>query len=91
LIYKWEQGIKPNHIHFEAMAADSALDQCDLHMFSLEEDAGNTDIQADANKDKRFLNPPGPNGFKKVPNSDIFLFRFGYFDQLKLNIESMIM
>lgn len=37
------------------------------------------------------MNPPGPNGFKKVPNSDIFLFRLGYFDYLKLNVESMIM
>jgi hypothetical protein len=26
-----------------------------------------------------------------MKNSDIFLFRFGYFNQLKLNIESMLM
>lgn len=91
ITYKWENGIKPRHIRFETMAGSSILDQCDVHMYSLQPDPDNTDIQGGANKDARFLNPPGPNGFKKVPNSDIFLFRLGYFDYLKLNVESMIM
>lgn len=60
-------------------------------MYSLQHDDSNTDIQAAANKEKRFVNPTGPNGFKKVPDSDIFLFRLGYFDYIKLNVESMIM
>lgn len=90
LTYTWTEGIRPRHIHFECWAGSSELDQCDFHLYSLQPDPENVDIEAGAIKDRWFINPPGPNGYAKVPNSDIFLFRLGYFDYIKLNIESMI-
>lgn len=83
--------IKPRHIHFECWAGGSSdSDQCDFHLYSLEQDPTNADQQATAYNKKFFVNPKGPNGYARKKDSDIFLFRFGYFDYIKLNVESMI-
>jgi hypothetical protein len=47
-------------------------------------------VEVDVYEKKRFTGPPGPSGYKKTPNSDVFLFRLGFFDYMKLNIEAMI-
>lgn len=90
LIYKWPTGITPRHIHFEVQVLDNTIEACDVHFFTLEDDPTNKDVVHDALNQYRFLRPKGPNGFARVENSDIFIFRMGYFNYMKLNVESMI-
>jgi hypothetical protein len=62
-----------------------------VHFYSLKPDPDNKNVQNDANTMYRFKGPKGPNGYARISNSDVFLFRLGYFNYLKLNVESMIM
>lgn len=60
-------------------------------MYTVENSESNTNVQDAAHKQRWFIGPPGPDGYARVKNSDVFLFRLGYFDHMKLNVESMIM
>lgn len=90
-VHRWETGITPGHIHFEVQTTSTILDSCSVHMYTLEDDPSNTNVQDAAHKQRWFIGPPGPDGYARVKNSDVFLFRLGYFDHMKLNVESMIM
>ena len=61
-----------------------------VHFYNLEADSENKDLIDNAYTKRWFIGPPGPEGYKRVPNQDVFLFRLGYFDHMKLNIEPMI-
>ena len=89
-MFKWPNGISPRHIHFEVQASVTDVETCDVHFYSIEADSENTKVEVDAYEQRYFMSPPGPNGYKRVKNQDVFLFRFGFFDHMKLNVESMI-
>ena len=58
--------------------------------YSLARDETNKGVQYDANNKRLFVGPPGPDGFRAVENSHVFLFRLGFFDYLKFNADSMV-
>lgn len=91
-VYKWVEGIKPRHIHFEVKmsAGSNQLETCGVHFYNLESDPKNTEIELSTYKDKWVTGPKGPNGFARSPNADVFLFRLGYFEHMKLNVNSMV-
>lgn len=91
LVYHWTEGIKPEHVHFEVQTTRTDIDTCNVHLYNLEASTTNENVQDDAYKKKWFVGPPGPDGFQRKDNQDVFLFRLGYFDHVKLNVESMIM
>jgi hypothetical protein len=90
LVYQWDAGIRPKHLHFEVWTDDSAIETCDLQLYTLDPDPKNINVQDDCDHQYRFLGPPGPNGFRARQNSQILFFRIGYHNHVKLNIESMI-
>jgi len=73
------------------MSAGSAeLETCGVHFYNLEDDADNKEVELKTYKDRWVTGPKGPNGFARVPNQDVFLFRLGYFEHMKFNVNSMI-
>jgi len=36
LVYKWVNGIKPRHVHFEVMTSRTDIETCGVHMYNLE-------------------------------------------------------
>jgi hypothetical protein len=62
-----------------------------MKLYSLQDFPANSDVQLTANTEAKFIGPIGPNGYKRVPNSEVFFFRIGYFGYIKLNVESMIL
>ena len=61
-----------------------------MHLYNLEKDSSNTKVEEDVFKQRWFKGPPGPNGYARITNQDVFLFRLGYFDYMKLNVEPMV-
>lgn len=68
---------------------ENGVETCDVHLYNLKKD-DSVKPADDVYKTKRYLGPKGPEGFARVPNKDVFVFRMGFFEQFKLNIESMI-
>lgn len=71
-------------------AKTAKLETCGVHFYNMKEEASNVKVEESTYKDKWVTGPKGPNGFARVPNQDIFLFRLGYFEHLKLNVNSMV-
>lgn len=67
-VYKWEEGIKPRHVHFEVMTSRTDIETCGVHMYNLEASTANINVNDDAYKQRWFKGPPGPNGFSRVNN-----------------------
>lgn len=91
-MYKWTKGIKPRHIHFEVQTLSPDLDTCAVHFYNLRptNDDSNRNVAWASVNQRWFIGPPGPDNFERVPNQDVFLFRLGYFNYMKLNVEPMI-
>ena len=97
--------VKPKHVTFEVLTTDNQIEVCDVRLTTLKpvepadpsaagdasgDSSASGDDSGDSNQPQVKGSPKGPAGYERVQNTDVFFFRLGYYNYMKVNTESMI-